>query len=299
MVTMSPRIREREAQRASGRKTVFRSRAGTRWVTNPLGLFGLAIISLFTFTALFPGAITTEDPLSVEPNIRLLPPSRSHYFGTDELGRDLFSRVAYGTRISLLSALVAVFGATLVGTGLGLFAGYFGGKLDEGIMRVSDIFISFPSLILAMALVAVLGRGLGNAMLAVTFVWWPQYARLTRGQVLVLRQVAYVEAARSTGATNWRILWRHILPNGMPVVLVKASLDIGTAVLITAGLSFLGLGVRPPTPELGAMVTQGREFLLSAWWYATFPGFAIFAIVFGFNLVGDTLRDILDPTLRS
>ncbi len=299
MVTMSPRIREQEVQRAPVRKGVFRSRAGTRWVTNPLGLFGLAIISLFTFTALFPGAITTEDPLSVEPNIRLLPPSRSHYFGTDELGRDLFSRVAYGTRISLLSALVAVFGATLVGTGLGLFAGYFGGKLDEGIMRVSDVFISFPSLILAMALVAVLGRGLGNAMLAVTFVWWPQYARLTRGQVLVLRRVAYVEAARSTGATNWRILWRHILPNGMPVVLVKASLDIGTAVLITAGLSFLGLGVRPPTPELGALVTQGREFLLSAWWYATFPGFAIFAIVFGFNLVGDTLRDILDPTLRS
>ncbi|MBI4278159.1 MAG: ABC transporter permease [Armatimonadetes bacterium] len=269
-----------------------------RWRKNPLGLFGITLVSLFTLVALLPGLAATHDPLAVDPNIRLLSPGPGHYFGTDELGRDVFSRVIYGTRLSLLSALVAVSGATLIGTALGVVAGYTGGKPDEVIMRISDVFISFPSLILAMALVAVLGRGLTNAMLAVIFVWWPQYARLGRGQVLVIKRATYVEAALSSGASSSRILYRHLMPNTLPVILVKASLDIGTAVLITAGLNFLGMGVRPPTPELGAMVTQGREFLLSAWWYATFPGLVIFGIVLGFNLVGDTLRDILDPTLR-
>ena len=269
-----------------------------RFRRNLLSVGGLAVVAVFVFTALSPGLVAWRNPLAVDPGNRLLAPAVQHYFGTDELGRDLFSRVVYGIRISLLSALVSVLGATVIGAFLGIIAGYAGGALDELVMRISDVFISFPTLILAMALVAVLGPGLLNAMLAVIFVWWPQYARLTRAQVLTLTRLVYVEAARSLGLTRGGILRRHILPNALPIILVKGSLDIGSAILITAGLSFLGMGVQPPTPELGALVTAGRGYLLSAWWYPTFPGLAIFAIVLSFNLLGDGLRDVLDPTLR-
>jgi peptide/nickel transport system permease protein len=266
--------------------------------TNPLGAVGLAVIVVFVAIAFAPQLFATHEPLAIDPANRLQPVSRDHLFGTDELGRDLFSRLVYGSRISIASAVTVVAIAAMIGSTLGLLAGYFGGYLDELIMRVSDIFIAFPTLILAMAMVAVLGPSLTNAMAAVIFAWWPQFARLARSQVLSLKQMAFVESARATGCTDMRIIRKHVTPNSLSVLMVKASLDVGTAVLITSSLSFLGMGVRPPTPELGMMVTQGREFLLSAWWYSTFPGVAIFLLVFGFNLVGDTLRDILDPTLR-
>lgn len=285
-------------KKMEGRGTPLRL-ALRSWWKNWLGLVGMAMILLFVFVALAPGLVATQDPIAVDPDARLKPPGGEHFFGTDDLGRDVFSRVVYGTQLSLLSALVVVIGATVAGTSLGIIAGFYRGLVDETVTRLADLFISFPNLILAMAMVAVLGPGLTNAMLAIIFVWWPQYARLTRSQVLVLKRLVYVEAAHTVGASGFRILWRHLLPNCLPVVLVKSSLDIGYGVLITSGLSFLGMGVRPPTPELGFMVTQGREFLLSAWWYCTFPGLMIFVIVLAFNLVGDTLRDILDPTLRS
>jgi len=195
-------------------------------------------------------------------------------------------------------ALGIITGTSIVGTLVGLVAAYIGGAIDDLLMRFADVFISFPALIMAMGIVSLLGASLGNAMLTLVVIWWPQYARLARGQTLRIKELPYVEAARALGASDARILWRHILPNVVQPILIKASLDVGLAILTTASLSFLGLGAKPPSPELGALITQGRTFLLTAWWYATFPGLFIFLSVLGFNLLGDSLRDVLDPTLR-
>jgi peptide/nickel transport system permease protein len=226
------------------------------------------------------------------------PPSITYLFGTDDFGRDLFSRVVYGMRVSIFSSLGVVMGAALVGVTLGLAAGSASNWIDGLIMRTSDLFIAFPSLILAMAIVSVLGPSLQNSMLALIVIWWPQYARLARAQAITIAHMPYVEAARCVGTSRVGIMVRHILPNSFSPILVKLTLDIGAAILLTAGLSFLGLGVKPPAPELGALVTEGRQFLLVDWWYSTIPGLFIFLAVLGFNLVGDSLRDALDPTLR-
>ena len=229
---------------------------------------------------------------------RLLPPGNAHVFGTDELGRDLYSRVIHGTGLTLAAAFGVVAVSTLVGTALGLLAGQRGGIVDGLVMRLSDIFLSFPSLIMALAFVSFFGPSLVTAMLAISLVWWPQYARLVRGQVLSLRELPYVEAARSIGASEMRVLVRHILPNCLVPILVKASLDFSYAILITASLSFLGVGAQPPSSELGALVATGRVHLLTAWWLTTFPSLVIFVAVLSLNLVSDAIRDLLDPTLR-
>jgi len=229
---------------------------------------------------------------------RLSPPSSKYLFGTDDVGRDILSRVIYGSRISLRICTLVV-GLTIgIGTILGIVSGYWGGWIDELIMRISDVFLAFPALILAMAIAAALGPSLENVILAMVVIWWPRYARVTRGQVLVLREIDYIVAARAVGVHNRRIIMRHILPNCISPVLVQATLDMGEVLLTAATLSFIGFGAQPPTPEWGAMISLGRNYLRDNWWYATFPGLAILLTVIGFNLLGDAARDILDPRLR-
>jgi peptide/nickel transport system permease protein len=226
------------------------------------------------------------------------PPSAKHWFGTDDIGRDVFTRVAAGAFISLQVAVLVLGVSTLLGGTLGAFAGYYGGVLDEGIMRIADIFFAFPHFLLAMAIVAALGPGLQNAMLAVAIAYWPRYARLLRGSILSTKNNVYVEAATSIGVSDRRIIARHILPNAVTPLSVQATMDAGIAILTTAALSFVGLGAQPPTPEWGAMVASGRGFITTAWWIPTFPGLFIAITVGGFMFLGDGLRDLLDPTLR-
>ncbi|MGQ0572429.1 MAG: ABC transporter permease [Armatimonadota bacterium] len=286
--------------RGTGRRTVAPpwSRLKRLAARQPLTLLGSVILALIAMISLFPFMFATHLPLAIDADRGFLSPSWQHFFGTDELGRDIYSRVIYGVRLSLGSGLGVVLIAILIGTPLGLLSGFRGGKTDTTIMRVADLFIAFPSLIMAMAIVAFLGRNLTNAMLALSITWWPQYARLARGQTLAVREQPFVEAAHAVGARESHIVRRHILPNMFSPVLVKGTLDVGLAILYTASLSFLGLGAQPPSPELGAMVTAGRVHLLTSWWYATMPGLMIFIIVLPLNLVGDGVRDLLDPVLR-
>jgi len=229
---------------------------------------------------------------------RLLPPSGAHLFGTDDYGRDLFSRVLAGAWISLYVAAVILLASVAIGTILGIISGLVGGLTDEIIMRTTDLFLAFPALILAAAIAATLGPSLTHTMLALSTVFWPWYARLVRGQVLSLREREFILAARVAGASTSRIVFKHLLRNVFPLVIVQASLDVGYAILFTSSLSFLGLGAQPPTPEWGAMMTDARSFLEDYWWYPTFPGLALAFTVVGFNLLGDGLRDWLDPRLR-
>lgn len=263
-----------------------------------LAPIGTAIILALLLVSLWPDLFTSHDPFAVEVDRQLLPPSGAHPFGTDELGRDLFARVLHGTRISVGSALVVVFASAAIGTTVGLIAGSARGAVDQLLMRIADVFIAFPGLIIAMAIVSIVGPSLQNAMAAIVVIWWPQYARLARAQVLVERSKPYVEAARSIGARTRTILLRHVVANSWVPLVVKGSLDLGLAMLLTASLSFLGLGALPPSPELGALITRGRDYLLNAWWYSTFPGLVMFVAVLGFNLLGDSLRDAFDPTMR-
>ena len=265
---------------------------------NPLGAIGLFLIVALVFIAIFAPQIAPYHPTKLNVRERLQPPSPAHPFGTDTMGRDLLSRVIYGSRISLRVAAMVLCIALTIGASVGSMAGFFGGLSDEIMMRVTDVFLAFPSLILALAINAGLGPGLESAMLAVAFSWWPGYARMIRGQVLGAKNNLYVEAARSIGASEGRILLRHILPNCISPTIVELTLDAGYVVLTTAGLSFVGLGAQPPTPEWGAMVSEGRKYILTQWWSPTFPGLAICALVVGFNLLGDFLRDLLDPHLR-
>jgi peptide/nickel transport system permease protein len=225
-------------------------------------------------------------------------PSAKHWFGTDNLGRDVLSRVIFGARIPLLISALVAGSVLIIGPFLGGLAGYYGGLLDETIMRITDIFLAFPALILAMAFVAILGPSLQNLALAIVITWWPWYTRLVRGQAVSLRQRPYVEAARTMGVRNGTIVLRHILPNALGPVIVAITLDLGTVILEVAGLSFLGLGVKPPTPEWGLMVSEGVEYVLEAWWISIFPGIAIFLLVLAFNVIGDGLRDVLDPRMK-
>jgi peptide/nickel transport system permease protein len=259
---------------------------------------GLALIGILALIALFAPLIAPADPLKQVLSTRLKPPSVAHWLGTDQLGRDVLSRMIYGARISLLIGTVVVGLAASLGTLVGVIAGYTGGWLDEGLMRLTDVFFAFPALILAMAISGALGPSLTNAMIAIAVVSWPVYARLVRSQVLSLREREFVEAARGLGASADRIVWRHILPNTLAPLLVQASFDMGGAILSAAGLSFIGFGAQPPTAEWGVMISDGRNYIVTQPWLSLFPGLAILLTVAAFNLIGDGLRDALDPRLR-
>ena len=262
---------------------------------NQLTLVGLTIVILLASVALAAPWLVVRNPVQMDLAARLQPPGAEHFLGTDDLGRDIYSRIISGSRISLRAGFLVLVFAVAIGTGVGGFAGYLGGWLDESIMRITDMFLAFPPLVLAMAVAAALGRGLTNAMIAIIFVWWPWYARLVRSQVLALKERDFVFAAKAIGASRARILIRHVLPNCGSQIMVQASLDVGYAILVTSSLGFIGLGAQPPLPEWGTMIAQGRSYLLNDWWYPTFPGLAIMLTVLGFNLLGDGVRDVLDP----
>lgn len=259
---------------------------------------GLALIALLLFLAAFAALVAPYDPYDQDLGAALTPPGAEHWFGADQFGRDVFSRVLYGTRYALLAILVADGLALVLGAAMGLIAGFAGGAVDAVIMRGVDVLLAFPYLLLALVIVAALGPSLINSLVAIGIVYAPQYARMMRGQVLAVRELDFVQAATSTGARRMRVALRHVLPNCMGPVLVLATLQAGSVVVETAGLSFLGLGAQPPSPDWGALLSDGHGYFLSAWWIATFPGAAILVAVLGFNLVGDALRDQADPRQR-
>lgn len=260
---------------------------------NPALLFPTLIVLSLIVLTFFGEQLAPYDPLAIDLRAKLSPPGPAHLMGTDEMGRDVLSRVMTGTRYSTETVVVIMSSCLLIGILIGLVAGFFGGRVDEILMRVTEVFLAFPPLILALAIVAALGPGLLNAMLAISLVWWPWYARMVRGLVLSVKEQDYVMAARSIGVKDGRIMLRHILPNCLMPILVQASMDMGSALVTTAGLSFIGLGAQAPTPEWGAMVGVGRRYLLTAWWLSTFPGLAIFVAILGLNFLTDALQDIL------
>lgn len=266
-----------------------------RLLANRLAVLGAVIVLLLLFIAIFGPWIAPQDPLEMILSDQFLPPSRAHWMGTDDFGRDILSRLIHGSRQSLMVGVVSVSIGAFVGMSVGLLAGYFGGAFDMASQRFIDIMLAFPDLLLALAIVAVLGPSLINVMIAVGVGSIPVYARLVRGQVLSLRQKEYVESAHASGALPGRIIFRHILPNAMSPLIVLASLGFAGAVLTGAALSFIGMGAQPPSPEWGSMLSSGRSYLRHEWWIATFPGIALALTAFGFNLLGDGLRDALDP----
>jgi peptide/nickel transport system permease protein len=261
-------------------------------------VLGIALLALVTLVGIFAPQISPYDPLAIDMSQKFQPPSGQHLFGTDELGRDMFSRVVIGTRISFQVAGEVLVIAGMIGIFLGILAGYRGGIVDEIIMRAADIFLAFPSFLLAMAIVAALGASIQNAILAIAIAWWPRYARLLRGQVLAVKNMPFVDAARSIGAGDLRVMLRHVLPNCLAPLVVQFTTDAGAAILNTSALSFVQLGARPPMPEWGLMISQGRNFIVNYWWIPTFPGLAIALAVGGFMFLGDGLRDLWDPQLR-
>ncbi|MCB9461056.1 MAG: ABC transporter permease [Anaerolineaceae bacterium] len=277
------------------RRGVYRFRSNTM---SMLGLsilvFIFAVAILAPYIAPYPKDATT----GVNPVARFTEPGAEHPFGTDRIGRDIFSRVLIGTGLALKVGTTIIVLATSIGVTIGAVAAYFGGWVDELLMRFTDIFLTVPGLVLAIAVTAALGRGIDNAMIGIALVWWPGFARLTRSQVISIKEEPYVEAIRGLGAGNLRILFRHILPNAISPIIVKMTTDFGFAVLTAAALGFIGVGAQPPTPEWGAMINEGRDYFPDEWWIATFPGLAIWLMVFSWNLLGDGLRDVLDPRSR-
>lgn len=273
-------------------------RAYRLWRRSPLTIVGTVLIGLLLAVAALAPLIATHDPLAQDFSVRLQPPSHTHLFGTDQFGRDIFSRVIHGSRIALQIILIVSVISGGMGTITGWVSGYFGGRVDEVLMRLTDVFLAFPSLVLAMAFATALGPSLPNMILAISLVTWTPYARMARGETLRTKTQDFVEAARAVGASDARIIIRHIVPMTVSVVIVQLTMRMGTIALTAAGLGFLGLGAQPPTPEWGAMVSDGRSYLVDQWWMSTLPGSAIAAAVLGFNLLGDGIRDILDPRLR-
>ncbi|HVM71942.1 MAG TPA: ABC transporter permease [Anaerolineales bacterium] len=267
-------------------------------VRDPLALASTIVILVFILMAIFayqaaPYPLEGAGKTNVANS--LLAPNAAHPLGADRLGRDVLSRVIMGTRPALVVPIGVVLFAVLIGAPLGAIAGYKGGWIDEVIMRITDLFLAFPSLLLAMAIATALGRGLHNAAIALVVSWWPWYTRLVRGVTISLRERYFVEAAQATGVRDSVIILRHILPNTISPILVQATVDLGTVILAMGGLAFLGLGTQPPAADWGLMVSEGRDFILKQWWISTFPGLTIFIVVLAFNLLGDTLRDIFDP----
>jgi peptide/nickel transport system permease protein len=264
----------------------------------PFAAGSVAVLLLLAAMMAVPGAFTRHDPNAMNVLARLQPPSLAHPFGTYESGRDLWARVVYGARPTLAAAVLLVAAAAALGSFAGLAIGAAGRRADEWLMRVTEFFLAFPQIIWALAFATVMGRGMVNCAIALVITWWAQYARLMRGQVLVQREKEFILTARALGQRQWRILLFHLLPNCLSPVLVKATIDVSLAILLLAALSFLGVGAQPPLPEWGAMVTIGRKYLLDYPWYATFPGLAIFITVLAFNVLGERVRDVLDPQSR-
>jgi peptide/nickel transport system permease protein len=293
-------LREPAALRASApERGIMLKRQIRQALRNPTLMFGLIVIVLMLVMAVCAPILTAEDPIKLQLGSRLRAPSAAHWLGTDDLGRDIMARVIYGSRTSLWIGLVVVLVAGSLGFTLGATTGYLRGLFDDVVMRLIDIVLAFPPLILAMAIASFLGPDLNNTMLAIAIVHIPKYTRLARGEALALREALFVQAARSAGASGLRIVFRHIIPNSLSSMLVVATLDFGLVILTAASLGFLGLGAQPPTPEWGLMVADGRKFLIDSPWFSTFPGLAIMLVVIAANVVGDGLRDLLDPRLRS
>jgi peptide/nickel transport system permease protein len=278
------------------------ARLGQAWLAwlrirrNRLAMAGLVIVGLLVLVALAAPWIAPHDPLVQDLSRRLLPPGTpGNWLGTDDFGRDILSRIIHGARITLYIIGLVALTAPLLGLLIGTVAGYMGGWIDATLMRLTDIFLAFPRLILALALVAVLGPGIENAVLAIALTAWPPYARVARAETLTVRSSDYIAAIRLQGAGVPRIIAGHVVPMCLPSVIIRVTLDMAGVILIAAGLGFLGLGVQPPTPEWGLMISSGRKFLFEQWWVATMPGLAIFVVSLGFNLLGDGLRDVLDP----
>lgn len=265
---------------------------------SPLSMIGLVLITVIIFIAIFAPYLAQYDPIEQDLPNRLKEPGWAHPFGLDQLGRDILSRVIYGSRISLMIGIIVISIAATTGTFLGVVAGYLGGRIDEIVMRITDMFLAFPSLILAMAISAALGRSLENTVIAIGMVAWPTYARLARGQALSVKEEQFIEAVRSLGANRKRIIFSHVLPQCIPPIIIQTTLSMGGIILTAAGLGFIGFGAQPPIPEWGIMISDGRNFIMKEWWVSTFPGLAMLFAVLGFNLLGDGLRDILDPRLR-
>ncbi|MGI8553496.1 MAG: ABC transporter permease [Dehalococcoidia bacterium] len=278
------------------RRGLYRFRSST------LSLIGLSLI-IFLLAVAISGPWWAPFPQdatgAIHPVDRFIAPGAGHLFGTDELGRDVFSRIVLGTRVSLLAGVIVLTVAISIGVTVGSIAGYFGGRIGELLMRLTDIMLAVPGIFLALAITAALGPGITHAMMALSVTWWPGYARLVHGLVQSGREEDYIQAARSVGAGSRRIIFLHIVPNIFGSVIIKASLDFGFAILSLASLGFIGVGARPPTPEWGSMISEGRQYLPQHWWYSTFPGLAMFLAVFGFNMLGDGLRDVFDPSSRA
>ncbi|WP_333868603.1 ABC transporter permease [Cypionkella sp.] len=267
---------------------------------NPLAMIGLCITLVLLFAALFAPLLAPHDPITQDLGRRLLPPlTAGNLLGTDDFGRDILSRILYGSRTTLYIVLLVILTAPVAGLIIGTVAGYFGGWTDIALMRLTDIFLAFPKLILALALVAVLGPGIENAVLAIALTAWPPYARVARAETLTVRSSDYIAAVKLQGAGPIRVIWGHIIPMCLPSVIIRVTLDMAGVILTAAGLGFLGLGVQPPLPEWGLMISAGRKYLFEQWWVATMPGLAIFIVSLGFNLLGDGLRDVLDPKSAS
>ncbi len=262
---------------------------------NALGMIGLSIILLFILLALLAPWLATHDPATQDLANRLAKPSAAHWLGTDELGRDIYARLLFGGRVTLGMVIAVVVLVAPIGLAIGCIAGYFGGVVDTALMRLTDIFLAFPRLVLALAFVAALKPGVESAVLAIALTAWPPYARLARAETLTVRGADFIAAYRLTGASSWRIIMRHIAPLCMPSLIVRVTLDMSSIIITAASLGFLGMGAQPPSPEWGAMIATAKRFIFEQWWVATIPGIAIFLVSLAFNFLGDALRDVLDP----
>lgn len=285
-------LRERKPMLDDVRHTVY------LWKKTPLALVGTVIICLFLLVALFAPLLAPYDPIATDLSRKLEAPSPAHPFGLDQFGRDVLSRVIMGTRIEVSIIVIISVISIVIGLIVGIVAGYFGGVVDEILMRITDIFLAFPRLVLAMAFAAALRPTLTNAIVAISLVEWTVYARLARAEAMKIRSQPYIEAIRAVGASNIKIMVFHVLPMSISPIIVQLTMRMGTIILTAASLGFLGLGAQPPLPEWGAIVSDGRSYLMNNWWITAFPGMAIAVTVLGFNLLGDGIRDILDPRIR-